>query len=331
MVTKPPDVVTLSLPTPYMVGRVNCYLLLGSPLTLIDPGPNFGDARDALLKGLAEQRISLADVELVLLTHQHTDHEGQAGLVREASGCAVAAHRDLVGYLGDMPASLRREDGYQAEAMRLHGVPAEIVDTLHAVSRGFHRFGASVEVDRPLADGDVVEAGGRRLRALFRPGHSPSDTLFVDEENGLGFAGDHLLGHISSNPIAHRPLTGPADPRHRPPTLPAYLDSLRRTAAQPLELVLPGHGEPIPEHAALIETRIAKQEERTARVRAALGDGPCAAHAIARSMWGDVATRQAYLTLSEVLGALDVLLAEGAVEEHGGGEGGLLMYGLTTA
>jgi glyoxylase-like metal-dependent hydrolase (beta-lactamase superfamily II) len=329
-VTPTPDIVTLSLPTPYMVGRVNCYLLLGTPLTLIDPGPSYGDARDALLKGLAEHGVSPADVELVLLTHQHTDHEGHAGLVREASGCAVAAHRDLVGYLRDMPSSLRREDDYQAEMMRLHGVPDEIVDTLHAVSQGFHRFGASVEVDRPLADGDAVEAGGRRLTALHRPGHSPSDTLFVDEEHRLAFAGDHLLGHISSNPVAHRPLTGPADPRHRPPTLPTYLDSLRQTAALELDLVHPGHGAPIPDHAPLIESRLAKQQERTTRVSAALVDGPCTAHAIARTMWGDVATRQAYLTLSEVLGALDVLLAEGAVEELGGGDGELLTYGLAT-
>jgi hypothetical protein len=53
----------------------------------------------------------------------------------------------------------------------------------------------------------------------------------------------------------------------------------------------------------------------------ALADGPRAAYAVARTMWGDVATRQAYLTLSEVLGALDYLLADGKVVELESGAG----------
>jgi glyoxylase-like metal-dependent hydrolase (beta-lactamase superfamily II) len=314
-------VATLSLPTPYAVGRVNAYLLRGDPLTLIDAGPSYGDARDALVEGLAAEGLTLADIELLLLTHQHTDHEGLAGMVRDHSGCIVAAHRDIVGYLADMPESLRVEDAYQAEMMRLHGVRDEVVETLLAVSNGYHRFGASVTVDRPLDDGDVIEAGGRRLRALVRPGHSPSDTIFVDDDAGVAFSGDHLLGHISSNPVAHKPLVGLADPRRRPPTVPIFLDSLAQTSELELSIVLPGHGEPILDHRAVIAARVAKQRERSSRVLAALAGGPCTGHAIARTMWGDVATRQVYLTLSEVLGALDVLLRAGEVRETAGDDG----------
>jgi len=314
-VSPPADLVAISVPTPYAVGRVNCYLLPGEPLTLIDTGPSSTEARAALEAGLAEEGVSLADVELVLLTHQHSDHEGLAGAVREASGCVVGAHADVVELLGDYPAGLAREDAYQAEIMQLHGVPAETVEALRIVSRGFHGFGASLTVDLPLDDGELVTAGGRTLRAAYRPGHSPSDTLYVDEEHGLAFAGDHLLAHISSNPIAHRPLRGEADPRRRPATLPGYLDSLARTAELGLDVVHPGHGEPIHDPRRLVGERIARQQARTAQVREAVSAGPLSAHAIARSMWGDVAIRQAYLTLSEVLGALDVLAAEHLVVE----------------
>ena len=42
------------------------------------------------------------------------------------------------------------------------------------------------------------------------------------------------------------------------------------------------------------------------------------AHQIAQSLWGNVALTQAFLTLSEVLGHVDILLArEDVVEEEG--------------
>ncbi len=36
----------LAIPTPFMVGRVNAYLIEDSPLTLIDSGPNSAKALD---------------------------------------------------------------------------------------------------------------------------------------------------------------------------------------------------------------------------------------------------------------------------------------------
>ena len=38
----------LAIPTPFMVGRVNCYLIEDDPLTLVDTGPNSGQSLDAL-------------------------------------------------------------------------------------------------------------------------------------------------------------------------------------------------------------------------------------------------------------------------------------------
>jgi hypothetical protein len=43
------------------------------------------------------------------------------------------------------------------------------------------------------------------------------------------------------------------------------------------------------------------------------------AYEIALEMWGNVAVTQAFLTLSEVLGHVDLLLDTGQVTEDGGG------------
>ena len=41
----------LAIPTPFAVGRVNCYLIEDEPLTLVDTGPNSGKSLDELRAG----------------------------------------------------------------------------------------------------------------------------------------------------------------------------------------------------------------------------------------------------------------------------------------
>ena len=82
---------TLRIPTPFAVGRVNCYLIEDDPLTLVDTGPNSGKALDELQQQLHELGYAIADIELVILTHQHIDHLGLTEIVVEHSGAEVAA------------------------------------------------------------------------------------------------------------------------------------------------------------------------------------------------------------------------------------------------
>ena len=114
------------------------------------------------------------------------------------------------------------------------------------MSRAFRAWGGAADVTAPVADGGVLEFAGRRLRVHHRPGHSPSDTIFHDEERGVVIGGDHLLAHISSNPLVSRPIGGRSgEPGSgRPRALLMYLASLRETLAmEGIEQVLPGHGE----------------------------------------------------------------------------------------
>jgi glyoxylase-like metal-dependent hydrolase (beta-lactamase superfamily II) len=129
-------------------------------------------------------------------------------------------------------------------------------------------------------------------------------------------AGDHLLAHISSNPLLSRPLSKPGhDGGSRPSALIDYIDSLRATRELPAELVLSGHGDPIVDHAALIDERFRMHERRARKMLRMLGAGPLTAYEIALQMWGNVAVTQAYLTLSEVLGHIDLLARDDQVRE----------------
>jgi glyoxylase-like metal-dependent hydrolase (beta-lactamase superfamily II) len=154
---------------------------------------------------------------------------------------------------------------------------------------------------------------------MHRPGHSPSDTIFWDESRQILICGDHLLAHISSNPLVSRPLDGDATSA-RPQALVQYIESLRATRELPARIVVGGHGEPVVDHVALIDERLRMHRRRGRKLLALLQSGPLTAYEIAVQIWGNVAVTQAYLTLSEVLGHLDVLANDGQVRETQDGE-----------
>jgi len=300
------------LPTPFPVGPVNCWLLRGDPLTLVDTGPDTPQALAALEAGLGGLGLRIEDVELLVLSHQHSDHVGLAGTIARRSGCTVAAHRLLVSYLADVQAAMAAEEDWEDRLLRLHGTPPDRREAFLAVMRERRRYGGEgAVVDRVLGDGDVVEAGSLRLRVSLRPGHSPTDTVFVDGAAGIAIVGDHLIAHISSNPLVHRPPTGPDDPAARPSPLAFYLESLARTAEESLSVLHTGHGAVITGHRALIAERVRLHHKRADQVHEALATGPRSASELSTVLWPDVPVNQTFLTLSEVLGALDLLEGSG--------------------
>lgn len=338
----------LAIPTPFQVGRVNAYLIEDEPLTLIDSGPNSGKALDELERALRALGHSIEEIGLLVITHQHIDHFGLAAILARRSGAQVAALAELAPYLGDYRAQTELDDRFAQEIMLRHGIPAEVVTALRAVSASFRAWGSEVQVTRPLTDGEGLRLRERTLRVLHRPGHSPSDTVFLDEPSSILLAADHLIAHISSNPLLTRSLdTGPCAhagsggrdrargpaggrdagagsaagaPEARPRALLDYIASLKRTRAMELELVLPGHGVPISDHAALIDQRLRMHERRAERILALIAERPRTAHEVASELWGNVAVTQAYLTISEVLGHVDLLLEQGRVVELAEGE-----------
>lgn len=316
----------LAIPTPFQVGRVNAYLIEDSPLTLIDSGPNSGKALDELEQALAARGHAIEDIELLIVSHQHIDHFGLAAILARRSGAQVAALDGLAPYLRDFRESTELDDRFAQEIMLRHGIPADVVIALRAVSASFRAWGSAVEVTRPLRDGEELRLRDRTLRALHRPGHSPSDTVFLDESRSILLSADHLIKHISSNPLLARPLGAEADfTGPRPRALIDYMASLERTRKMDLSLVLPGHGEPIADHATLIDERFRMHRRRAEKIHGLIAAQPRTAHEIAAELWGNVAVTQAFLTLSEVLGHIDLLLDERRVverDDHGDGEGG---------
>ena len=301
----------LAIPTPFAVGRVNVYLIEDDPLTLVDAGPNSGRALDELQRRLADHGHSIGDIELILLTHQHIDHLGLVDIVAQHSKAEVAAIDAAVPFVENYSQAAADDDAFAMDLMLRHGIPEDVVRALGSVSQAFRAWGAKAKVTRVLRDGDTVELRDRVLETHFRPGHSPTDTVFHDAERRTLLAADHLLRHISSNPLISRP-PGAAE---RAQSLVVYLESLRKTQAMDIDLVLPGHGDPITDHRTLIDERFALHRRRAEKMHRLISERSRTAYELAQALWGNIAVTQAFLTLSEVLGHTDILQNEGRVRE----------------
>jgi glyoxylase-like metal-dependent hydrolase (beta-lactamase superfamily II) len=304
----------LPIPTPFAVGRVNVYLVDDDPLTLVDAGPNSATSLTTLESALAEHGRKVEDLERIVVTHQHIDHIGLVQILADRSGAEVFALDRLAPWLASYGEGMESDDAFSEAIMARHGIPQDVRYALRAVSGAFRAWGAAATVTNPVAEGDTIEFANRAWTVWHRPGHSPSDTVFHDAERRVLIGGDHLIKHISSNPLISRPLEG-GDPADRPQALAIYLESLAKTRDMPVVTVLPGHGEEVRDHAKLIEERFRLHERRARKLLRLIEVQPSTAYELAQQMWGNVAVTQAYLTLSEVLGHVDLLVNDGHVVE----------------
>ena len=88
----------------------------------------------------------------------------------------------------------------------------------------------------------------------------------------------------------------------------------------PAEIVLSGHGEPITDHVALIDDRLTKHDRRKEKIYKLIAERPRTGYELAQAIWGNVAVTQAFLTLSEVIGHVDLLVNAGHVREEEDGQ-----------
>ena len=146
----------LPVPTPFAVGRVNCWLVEDDPLTLVDSGPNSATSLEALEGALREHGRRVEDLERIVVTHQHMDHIGLVAILADRSGAEVCALDALAPWLARYSEVMEGDDAFAEAIMLRHGIPPDIVIALRAVTRSFRAWGASCSVDTPLARNERV-------------------------------------------------------------------------------------------------------------------------------------------------------------------------------
>jgi glyoxylase-like metal-dependent hydrolase (beta-lactamase superfamily II) len=303
-----------AIPSPFNVGRVNCYAFVDDDLTLLDPGPASAEAYEELSAQLVEFGYAVEDVARVVVTHPHMDHYGIARDVVNASGATVVAHPNATDRLRDPDSVLEREQEFFVPFLASMGVPEDMADTVVSLPESYTEFRKPVDVDAELRDGASLEVGVK-LTAVAAPGHSPGSLCLLAD--GVAFTGDHILDHISPNPL----LTIATDGDERTRSLPTYLQSLRKLRRYDATVGRPGHGDDIDDLPGRIAEIVEHHHDRKKRIADIVADrGPVTAYELLQVLFPDLPMIETFPGMSEIVGHLDLLEEESRVEviESGG-------------
>ncbi|MFF3844143.1 MBL fold metallo-hydrolase [Streptomyces sp. NPDC002328] len=213
---------------------------------LVDTGWDDPASWDALAAGLASCGTSVGELYGVVITHHHPDHHGLSGRVREASGAWVAMHAADASIVRRTRSTRpERWFTYMTEKLVAAGAPEEHVTPLRTARRRTLPGLSPALPDREIVPGELLDLPGRRLRAIWTPGHTPGHVcLHLEEEHpaqlpgrGRLFSGDHLLPEITP----HIGLYEDPDDATVTDPLGDYLASLERVGRLAPAEILPAH------------------------------------------------------------------------------------------
>lgn len=170
----------ITVPTPFKVGPVNCYLATTDPITLIDTGPLHADTRVELEAGFKEIGLARKDIRRIIITHAHSDHYGLAAEIVRDSKAEVWTHRYNRSTLDAQAEDRQRRSEFYWQIMIEAGVPGEERQRLADSRRGGERYAESVKIDRNRAwrsDSGHRQAGQAAPRVSFAPRRKDSRSI----------------------------------------------------------------------------------------------------------------------------------------------------------
>lgn len=309
---------SLTVMTPYAVGEVHSFILSGGPLTLIDVGPRTTLVKEQLIAEFERLNYQLSTIEQIVLTHHHPDHAGWLELFPQAT---IYGHPYNDVWLRRDESYLAWHDEFYERCLREEGVPESEMKWIEKMKRSLVLMGER-SLDHFLQKGDTLP-GYPTWEVDEMLGHAESHLVFIEKNENVAITGDVLLAHIASNPLIEPPLQIGGE---RPKAMLAYMDSLKRLHALNLNAVYASHGpQLIVEPSALIEQRFAQIERRKQRLLDAIqGQGALTIYEITKLLYPEKYQTELGLTLSQVIGLLDLLTAEGILLEKK--ENGLYYY-----
>lgn len=212
-------IITISLPLPYKLGGVNCYLIeTDTGYILIDTG--YSNKRTELEEELERAGCKPGNLKLIVLTHGDFDHTGNAAYLREKFGAKIAMHHDDSGMSerGDMFWNRRKGNIF-----------------LGMIARILFRFGRRerFKPDLYIDDGYDLSKYGFDAKVLHIPGHSMGSIGILTADGNL-FCGD--LFENKDKPVLNSIMDD----------LRAANESVKKLKSLDIKTVYPGHGKPFP-------------------------------------------------------------------------------------
>ncbi|GAB3698165.1 MBL fold metallo-hydrolase [Saccharopolyspora tripterygii] len=306
-----PGVHRIPLPLPSDGLRaVNVYAIAdGNSLTLVDGGWALEESREQLTSALAQLGAGPGDITRFLVTHAHRDHYTQALTLRREHGSEVLLGEEERHTLQRLMSPDHRSMDRQLEMLAEHGAKPVRDELLNVRSSGSNHHvwelpdtWINATTDLGLTD--------RQLRAVPTPGHTRGHLVFLEEQAGLMFAGDHVLPHITpSIGFEQAPTASP---------LRDYLASLRLVRGMPDMRLLPAHGPVTDSVHARVDELLAHHDGRLVATAAVVAAGASTAYEAARALtwtrreraFDDLDVFNQMMAVLETAAHLDVLVLQ---------------------
>jgi glyoxylase-like metal-dependent hydrolase (beta-lactamase superfamily II) len=236
--------------------------------------------------------LRVEHVRLLVCTHAHSDHYGQAATIIDRTGCELwmhPNHEHMTRAASDPEAALER----RLEIALQSGVPPAAVQAARDARReNGYGIARIVEPDRALVEGVEFQTDLGAWKAIETPGHAPSHVCLFQPERRLLISGDHLLGRVS---IYY-------DYGYSPDPAGEFLHSLDRVEDLDARLCLAGHGRTFTDVRAHIHANRELVAERIGKVLEAIAAEPRTAFEVVPHVYGEAVTRaNANWWLSETL------------------------------
>ncbi len=310
-----PGVWRLRLPLPWPgVPHCNAWAFAaGSGIVMVDTGMHEPGSEGHLDRALEQVNLKVETTRLLVCTHAHSDHYGQAKTIVERAGCELwmhPEHQHMRAAATDPDAALLQ----RVEIARQSGVPEEPLQAYAEASKG-RGYGVAgyVPPDRDLVPGVQVQTDLGAFDVVETPGHCPSHVCLFQPEKRLLISGDHLLGRVS----LYYDYGWSPDPAGE------FLESLDRIEALDARLCLAGHGRTFADVQAHIDANRALVHERLQKVEQVLAEHCVTAFKAVPLVHGAAITPlNANWWLSETLCYLRHLEATGRAERIPGEDGG---------
>ncbi|MEN2464771.1 MBL fold metallo-hydrolase [Ornithinibacillus sp. FSL M8-0202] len=295
----------MTVPTPFAVGDTHVYLLKGDTLSLVDAGVRTEAAWNALVEQLKEIGYKPNDIEQIILTHHHPDHTGLIDRFDRVTN--IVGDKNVEPWLSHDDDYFSRFEAFYYEYFDANGVPSRFRSHIDKLRKQLVWAGKGI-LTTVIEEGDLLP-GYPEFRVVETKGHAQSHLSFL-RDDGTFIGGDHLLHHISPNPIMEPPSE---DETERPKPLLQYRDNLEKCLSLDINVVLPGHGKIFTDVEEVVSRVYAKQENRANKVLSLLKEYSKTAFQLCEQLFPRQFESQIDLTMSETIGQLDYLENRGLV------------------